>query len=160
MQTKQSKTIDGLVFTVQMLPAMRATLMVVRLGKLLGVPLLKSLSGVQAGGKGASLKNLDVGQLAQGVDELFGRLSEAEVEELFKIFFETALVKKEGKEFPLLPNFDSALMGKPFTAFKALKFALEVNFGDFFAALPGLLAAAGGDSTLGETSQSAGPATA
>lgn len=159
MQTKQSKTIDGLVFTVQMLPAMRATLMVVRLGKLLGVPLLKSLSGVQAG-KGASLKNLDVGQLAQGVDELFGRLSEAEVEDLFKVFFETALVKKDGKEFPLLPNFDNALMGKPFTAFKALKFALEVNFGDFFAALPGLLAAAGGDSTSGETSPSAGPATA
>ena len=159
MQTKQSRTIDGLVFTVQMLPAMRATLMVVRLGKLLGVPLLKSLSGVQAT-KGASLKNLDVGQLAQGVDELFGRLSEAEVEDLFKVFFETALVKKDGKEFPLLASFDNALMGKPFTAFKALKFALEVNFGDFFAALPVLLAAAGGDSTSAGESPTPGPATA
>lgn len=159
MQTKQSRTIDGLVFTVQMLPAMRATLMVVRLGKLLGVPLLKSLSGVQAT-KGASLKSLDVGQLAQGVDELFGRLSEAEVEDLFKVFFETALVKKDGKEFPLLASFDNALMGKPFTAFKALKFALEVNFGDFFAALPGLLAAAGGDSNSVAESPTPGPATA
>ena len=138
-RAQKEKTIDGLTFTVQQLPAMRALKLMHKLAKTIGPAMLKALSGAPSTGAPIKVGNINVAELADGVALLFDRLSEADVESIMRELFETTMVTENGQTFQLMPVFDNVLAGKMSTLFKAVQFALEVNYRDF---LPALLASA------------------
>lgn len=127
----KQKTIDGHLFTVSPLPAMRQYKLLARIAKRLG-PGLSKLAPLMAG-KGVDLQKLDVGLLASAGASLFEALDENEAEAVLKELLETALM--DGT--PLMPVFNVALQGQMGTVLKLLGFGLEVNFGGFFAGLGG-----------------------
>jgi len=129
----EEKEIDGLRFSVTQLPGMRGLRMSVRLGKLLG-PALARAAGAATGG----LASLDVSKLSGAVDALFEHLTEDEIESVTKALLESCLVTIEGKTGPLMPMFDTVMGGKVATVYKLLRFAFEVNFGNFFGGLAAL----------------------
>jgi len=135
---QKEKTIDGLTFTVQQLPAMRSLKLLHRLGKTVGPAMLKALSGAPDKAP-AKLGSMNVADMADGVALLFDRLSADDAESIVRELFETATVTENGNTFQLMPVFDNVLAGRTATLFKAVKFALEVNYQDF---LPALLASA------------------
>lgn len=137
-RAQKEKTIDGLTFTVQQLPAMRSLKLMHRLGKTIGPALLKSLSGAPSGAT-VKVGNINVADMADGVALLFDRLSADDAESIVRELFETTMVTENGQTFQLMPVFDNVLAGKMSTLFKAVRFALEVNYQDF---LPALLASA------------------
>lgn len=141
MREAQSRTIDGITITVQQLPAMRAMKLAHRLGKSLGPGLLRGLSGVDLTKGAAAVSSVDVGSLAPAVEAAFDRFSEEDLERLVRELFETATVQLDGRTAPMLPVFDATFQGKTSTVFKAIKFALEVNYQDFFGALLGAVGA-------------------
>lgn len=149
MRTQESKVIDGMTFTVQQLPAMRALRLLNRLGRFF-TPALASLVG--GGGK---LGQADVGALAAAAGGLFDRLSEDELERLTKDLLETATVAIDGKDTgPVMPQFDLLFQGKMGAVLKLLAFALQVNYSDFSDALGGLAKLAPGASGSKRASKS------
>lgn len=143
MRESRSQDIDGLTFTVTQLPAMRSVLLLHKLAKAAGPGILKALGG-------GGLLQQDVGGLSDAVASAFDRFSGADLESLVRELFETTTVTlPEGRTAPLMPVFNEVLAGKPGTVLKALRFALSVNYSDFWGAALGVLgnlAAAGGGS--------------
>jgi len=132
MREAQTREIDGIPFTVQQLPAMRAAKLSHRLGSVVGPAIAKIAAG-------AAKDELDLSQLGDAVQILFDRLPEKEFEALIKELLETAQVTINGQTAPLMPAFDAVFTGKISTLFKVLKFSLEVNFADFFDAAAPLI---------------------
>jgi len=149
-RAQKEKTIDGLTFTVQQLPAMRSLKLMHKLGKTIGPAMLKALSGAPAG-KEIKVGNINVADMADGVSLLFDRLSAEDTESIVRELFETTMVTENGQTFQLMPVFDNVLAGKMATLFKAVKFALEVNYQDF---LPALLASAQASQVAGSSAAS------
>lgn len=126
----RSATIDGFTFTVQQLPAMRAIKLMHKLTRAAGPALLKAVGGAAGGVK---LSNLNLADMADGAQTLFDKFSEDDLEALIKTLFEGAVLGVDGKEYPLSPGvLDIQLSGKPGTILKAVRFALEANYADFF----------------------------
>jgi hypothetical protein len=117
----QIKVIDGVTFQVQQLPAMRATKLLVRLGKILGPAAVA------------------VDDVALGIQKLFDGLDPELLEDLIKSLFDGVQVADpeitKGKLTPVMPVFDLLFMGRMGLLFQALKFALEVNYGSFLGDL-------------------------
>lgn len=131
MRESKSKDIDGLLLTVQQLPAMRSTLLMHKLGKAVGPALAKMVSG-----KGVtSLADMDLGGIADGVQMLFDRFSADDLSSLMKELFESSTLEVNGNTFPMMKVFDNEFAGKPGAVLTAIQFALEVNYGDFLGAL-------------------------
>lgn len=132
---RESKTaeIDGYVFTVQQLPAMRSMKLMHKLAKAVGPAMLKAL-GSEFLNK-MNLGVMQVGALSEGMQLLFEAFSETDLEQLVKTLFETAKLECEGQTFPMMAVFDEKLAGRLGTIMKAVKFALEVNYSDFFGGL-------------------------
>lgn len=128
----QSQDIDGTMFAVSQLPAMRSMRLMHRLAKAVGPALLKA-----AGGKAVSLKELDLSNAGEAAQMLFETFSENDFETLIRELLESATVEHEGRTIPLMPVFDVVMAGKPGTILKLLKFALEVNYGSFFGGFLG-----------------------
>lgn len=134
MRKQQTKTIDGMTFTVQQLPAMRAQRLKPRIVSILAGPAAKI--GTVLGGA-RRLEDLDLGALAGAFDALAGKLSPDEYEAVTRELLETTLVQQGPNLIPLLPVFDDIMAGRTLTVDKLLLFAVEVNYGDFFDALRG-----------------------
>lgn len=113
-------------FEVTQLTVLRATKMLTRLGRLLG-PSLKDMKG---GTDAEALKMLG----AAAIGDLLARLEETEVERLLLDLLETTTV--DGA--PVKKQLDLLFAGSLVEMFKLAAFALQVNFGDFFAALADL----------------------
>lgn len=128
----QSQDIDGTVFAVTQLPAMRSMRLMHRLAKAVGPAMLKAV-----GGKAVSLKELDLASVGDAAQMVFETFSENDFEALIRELLEGATVDHEGRTIPLMPVFDLVLAGKVGTILKLLKFALEVNYGSFFAVFLG-----------------------
>lgn len=138
MLQPKEKDIDGLTFTVSPLPAMRSVKLMHKLAKAIGPALLKSLSG--AGGTGPLLeKSINLSEAADGIQILFDRFSADDLESLCKELFETSTVRDEQGTFPVMRVFDRVFATRMGTLIKALKFALEVNYQDFFGDLLALV---------------------
>jgi hypothetical protein len=115
------RDIDGHRYAVTQLPAMRALRLLNRLGRVAG-PALATLVDGGAAAPGA------LGLAAEG---LFERLPDEELEAIVKELLASA--RADGKE--LLPQFDLHFQGCMSTLFRVLSFALEANYGGFFADL-------------------------
>lgn len=145
IETK-SKLIDGVTVQVTSLTATRSYKVFNVLAKALGPALLKALSGAKSteemASGGLSLGSIDVTGLADGVGILLDRLSPGEWDALVKELFETAYIIKDGKQLPFMQVFEIEFAGKLFSLFKAVQFAVEVNYGDFLGVLRGAQAQA------------------
>ena len=132
MLESQDVDLDGHTFHVNMLPATKALEVLRRISRALG----PSLAAVVAASNGATIGAIDISTVGPAFTTLFDRLDEAELKYLTKAFLETALVDGD----PLWRQIDTVFMGKTFSLMKLMRFAFEVNFGDFFAAARGFVA--------------------
>lgn len=142
MLEAQTETIDGTAFTISPLPAMKAFLMLQRLGKVLG-PALARVAGAVKGDA------VDGAGAADALVLLFSGLPPEELETIVRDLLAGSLVLGEGgKAAPLMTGgangkgvFDVVFQGRMGTLFKLLAFAIRVNYRDFFDALSGKLGA-------------------
>lgn len=140
MITKET-SIDGMTVTVTQLPAMKALRLMGRLGKTLGPALAKAAGAMQNGGLESN-----VAVLGDAVHVLFDRLSPDEMEQLTRELLETATVTctvpATGQPYngPMMPVFNTVFQGRMPSLLKTLKFAFEVNYGNFFDGLRDLAA--------------------
>ena len=134
MRKSESRQIGEYKFTVQQMPAMRATRLLHRISKAVGPALAKAMGGAEGG---ASFADLDVSQLAPALELLFDRLSEDDLDQIVRELLETSTVELQGRQGrttkPLLPLIDELLEVQD--VLNVARFALEVNFKGFFGAL-------------------------
>lgn len=116
----QDRSIGDAVWSVSQFPATEGLAILTRLLKLVGPAL-----GSVARGEGTAL---EVGSF---VAALVDQLDEADTVTLIKRLLRDT--RKEGRE--VLPTFDTEFMGNYFTLLTVIGFVLEVNYGDFFAAM-------------------------
>ncbi len=116
----QDRVIAGATWTVTQFPATEGLAILTRLLKLVGPAM-----GAVARGEGSAL---EVGTF---VAALVGQLDENETIILVKRLLKDT--RKDGRE--ILPIFDVEFMGNYYTLLSVLGFVLEVNYGDFFAAM-------------------------
>ncbi len=125
MAQVHTKLIDGYQVQLSPLPAFTALEQFTALTGLLG-PALMSLIGKDEGMATA---------LAASVRSVKG----SDVTALIRALLATCQVTINGNNVPILPIFDTEFQGKLLTVFKITAFAIEVNYGDFFAAARGAL---------------------
>ncbi len=127
-QKTEKKTIDGLEFSTTQLTAMKGVALGTRLGRALGPALAKAsgLAGTQ-----------DVAELAPAIGALFSTLDGVEAQALTKDILAATQVEYEGKLILLNTTemIDHVFTGRLGTLLSVIRFALEVNFSDFFTAL-------------------------
>lgn len=122
----ETRDIDGLTVTSTQLPAMRSFALMARLGKVIA-PALGMVEGV-------SLTS-GIGALAPALAQLFAQLDGAEAESLAREVLASTSVVVDGRRLELSRTemINLAFEGRIKTMLATLKFALEVNYGDFFA---------------------------
>lgn len=150
--------LDGFTYGVTQLPAMRATKLLARLGRLAGPALLQLVGDLRSGG----LADADLSGLGETARQFFAGLTDAELESVIRELLGTVTVTTlEGKTAPVMPVFDTHFQGRLDALFRLLWFALEANYGNFFVALAGAakgLMAGAGRSPASTTSPTPGPA--
>jgi hypothetical protein len=114
--------------TLVQLPSMRAVRLLPRLGRIVGP--------VFAAAGGGNLLEQDVSKLGSALDEMLQRLSPDELEALIRELLGNAKIGTKD----LMPVFDNVFRGRTLQIFLLLKHALDLNYGDFSAALAGLYA--------------------
>lgn len=127
-QKTEKKTIGELEVTTTQLPAMKALALSTRLGRAIG-PALASAAGLDDG--------MNVSALAPAVAALFTTLDGAEAQALTKEILQSTTVVHDGKQIHLgdASMIDHVFTGRLADLFAVVRFALEVNFTDFFDAL-------------------------
>jgi hypothetical protein len=122
--TQQERVIDGRTFVVSQLPAGAGWKLLRRIAHGVG-PAFGKLMGA------GSLAEADMSSMGEALATLFDRLTEAEMKVIIDTLFTSATV--DG--VPVLQAFDKVFQGEMPLLFKALKFAIEVNYGNFPSAL-------------------------
>lgn len=127
MRNKNEKTIDGVTIMVTQLPAMKAMRFFREVVDTFG-PALTSLGDL------SDLDNTELSVFKPVIENLMANMSEDKLEDMTRVLLGDCLVLYEGKFLNLFGNagiFDMVFQGKVFTVFKFLRYALEVNYGDF-----------------------------
>ena len=126
----QTRTIDGNTFTVSMLLGRASLRMLHRLIRTVGPGLAKAAGGVA--GTSLKLGDLELSSLGDALCLLTDRCNEAEFMAITEELLGSATIDGQ----PLMgPQFDLLMRGRSLTVLKLLRFAIEVNYGDFSAAL-------------------------
>jgi hypothetical protein len=126
-------------YAVTQLPARRALKMLHKIGRVL-VPTIAQALGSASITDFSSMKKmagLELGDLGKAAETLFDRMPEADFDALVTELVQG--VTLEGK--PLAPVFDLHFQGRILDVMKLLRFALKVNFADFFPDLAAQVAA-------------------
>jgi hypothetical protein len=131
--------IEGATYTITQLPAMRGLRLFARVARVLG-PALGKLGAAKAGG--IKIGGVGVSEEAFGtaIETLFDKLSPDEFELVLSEFFWS--LTRNGKKVAPGAEFDLEMAGQLVTILKLLKFAFEVNYGNFTAAVVALMPAA------------------
>ena len=140
MRKPHEKNIDGTEYLMYEMNPFKSAALLARLLKLLGKPISSIIQGVEKK-EGQSIMdaefNMDL--IGMAVEELSVRLGEKEVDKLFKDLLVKDLITyktEEMEEFKKVLNVEQHFGKFPLLhLFKVLKFALEVNFEDFFGGL-------------------------
>lgn len=132
---KKSTVIDGQTLTVQQMPGMLAMKTWPRVLKVLGAALRKLPAGVTMGGGVEQFMAMDAAVLGDLVVELCERLTEDELEVLSQRLLADAWLDKEEA---LLAIDVGKFKGGVFGVYRALWFAIEVNYRSFLNGLGGL----------------------
>lgn len=125
----QSTNIGGVKYTVQQLPVTRALRLSAKLGGIIAPALAKASKSV-SGMSLESLGGLDVALFGDAIETFMTKMSPDELEFCTKELL--YVLEKDGKD--ISRSFDTEFCGELMTVFKLLRFAFEVNFGDFFDA--------------------------
>ena len=140
MRKPHEKTIDGVEYIMYEMNPFKSSALLARMLKLLGKPVASIIRGVNKK-EGQSIMEVDFNQemIGMAVEELSTRLNEKEVEKLMKdlIVKDLTTYKTEDmEEFKKITNIENHF-GKfnLLHLFKVVKFALEVNFENFFGGL-------------------------
>lgn len=148
MQEPKSKTIAGYVVTVSPLGAWQSLETLQTLSKMIG-PALGKLGGAAAasiGNEGDAEKKALEG-VTQSLMAALVALQPGELQSVGKALLANTMVLTPkagpGEEVSILRVFDTEFAGQTLTVLKVIAFAIEVNYGDFFAALRPALAAIG-----------------
>lgn len=123
----QSVVIDGDTYELTQLPAMRAMKLFARIGGVLGPALAQAAPAASAKG----VLGMDIGLLGGAIESLAAKLTPEELEVITKDLLWS--LRKNGKD--CTGSFDVEMQGKIMTVFALLRFAFEVNYGDFTDAL-------------------------
>lgn len=133
MRESNTREIDGVTFTVQQMPVKRSLKLLHRLARA-GVPALLKAIGTADLKSIKTIGDLDLSNMGDAAAMLFDKFSAEDLDHVMSELLESSTLMHEGKELPTIKALDIALRGRPMTLFKALAFALEVNYGDFSAA--------------------------
>lgn len=134
MLKTETTVIDGEEYTLSQLPAMRSLKLFSKLAGILGPALAK------AGGLAGTDGSADLGALAELVGMLAAKLPGEELEAITNDLLWN--LRRGTLDVAPKKGFDLAFAGKATTVFKLLRWAFEVNYGDFFAAGRDLIAQA------------------
>ena len=140
MRKPHERDIDGVSYVMYEMNPFKSSALLTRLIKLLGKPIASLIAGIEKKeGESILEGNLDEKLIGLAVEELSIRLNEKEVEKLMKDLMPAGLITyktEEMEEHKKISNLDNHF-GKfnLLHLFKVVKFALEVNFGDFFGGL-------------------------
>ena len=140
MRKPHEKEIDGVHYVMHEMNPFKSSGLLTRLLKLLGKPMASIISGIKKDdGQSILDSNLDQSLIGAAVEDLSSRLNEKEVDKLIKdllvkdlIAFKTEDMEEHKKIANLETHFGKFGI---LHLFKVVKFALEVNFGDFFGGL-------------------------
>lgn len=134
-QTKSFKTADGaLTFRVQQLPAIQASMLLIKLLDTVG-PGLASLAMVV----GPTGQSLNLSALPVGVEKLFAKLDGPTFADLLRELLTEATVQRKGEAMPLDDaQINTLFRGNTKELFKLFAWAVQVNYSDFFDGLGGL----------------------
>lgn len=128
----QQRTIDGMDFEVQPLPAMKSLETFPRITAMLA-PVLADLG---------TISKASDSERAALVGKALSALAKTDAKELVsltKVLLSEATVVVDGKRQHLMPAFDTLMAGRLLTTFKLIAFAVEVNYRDFFDVFRGAL---------------------
>lgn len=127
------RDIDGLVLISTQLDAVRASRLLVKLGKVLG-PCLAQLASVIA--SRGNVADLDVGELGPLLGEAFAKLDDLEHDRILLAIFAGTEAIVDGKKQNLLAldKVNRAFDGRLGALYKAVWFVLVENYADFFPA--------------------------
>lgn len=125
MMVTQERHIAGHAYSVSQLPSMAAYRLLIRLGHVTA-PALGLVSG-----KGMTLADLDLSELANVLPRMLAALTEDELERVTRLLLESCVV--DGT--PLMPKFNTHFQGRVWVIPMVVWFALQVNYGNFRDAL-------------------------
>lgn len=139
MLESKSKEISGSNYTVYPLKATKGLTMFVKLTKIVG-PALGIVIDAAAGGKDGKINFAQLMSTKVNSD-IFGRASEAlvirldegQIQAMVAELAEVTEISSGGKTMQLKSVYEAHFAGKMGMLFAWLKFALEVQFADFFA---------------------------
>jgi hypothetical protein len=132
-------TPDAVSVTVQQLGAMQSLRLLHKLTRALAPALAKMVGK----GKG-SLADLDLDNVAVAADLFFTHFSEQDLEDVTRqLLGEGTLLTHKGQTGPASVMFGTVFDGRPDLLLKAILFALEVNYRNFFNAARELMATRG-----------------
>jgi len=140
MRKPHERTIDDVEYVMYEMNPFKSSALLTRLLKILGKPIASMISGIdKKEGDSIMNANFDEKLIGAAVEELSLRLNEKEVEKLMKDLLVKDLITyktDDMEDFKKISNVESHF-GKfnLLHLFKVVKFALEVNFGDFFGGL-------------------------
>jgi hypothetical protein len=140
MRESREASIDGIAVTVKQLPAKRARNLLRRLLAVAAPAVTKALGGA------SEIADIDLAALSDAAVLLFDRLPESELDAIYGTLLEECTLStgvQGATDFKIgtyAQMADDMLAGKLFTEAKIVRFALEVNYGDFLGAMKGSLA--------------------
>ena len=131
MLKTESANIDGSTYEVTQLTPRRAMRLSVRIGKVLGPALAKASGAAKAGG------DTDISAFGDAVATLFDSLTPDELEFVSDELLYSLTRETDGKKLSASgAKFDLVMAGESvMTIYKILRFAFEVNYGNFTSAL-------------------------
>lgn len=128
----QTEVIDGIRYTVRMLPARKGYKLALRMAKAAGPAIAMFVDKAVSGGADAVLnESISEGTFSTAVATLVDRLDESTVDDVIQQMSECT--EADGQLLHRI--FDLHFMGAYDRMVKWLAFALKVNFGNFTAAL-------------------------
>lgn len=136
MKQEVTKTIDGVKYTFYQFNPRLGMKVLVKLAKIFGEPLgMIGESVISKGFKNVLASEVKELPVSKMVNSLVTRLDDSEVTELIDNLCDNIIC--DGKN--LKEIFDVHFQGEYLRLFKVVKAALEVQYGNFFAAILGLL---------------------
>jgi hypothetical protein len=131
----ETRIIDGSQYLLAQMDAKRAFKLIPRIGHVIG-PVLGKAGTL----KGGNLSDVDVSVLGDIVGLLFERLTPEELEFITGEMLYS--LRRDGRDASATgARFGQEMAGEVVTVFKLLRWAFELNYGDFFAVAPALLKA-------------------
>lgn len=131
MLKTETRSIGDLEVTVTQLPVMRATPLMAKIAKAIA----PALNRLELGALGSSLATSNVDALVPAFGEMLTRLDEVELMAIARGVLASAVVVTDGKRLSLNSDemINLAFEGRGAAFLQTIRFALEVNFSDFFA---------------------------